>query len=664
MFRARVASQTFARFGPYTLLGTLAEGGMARVFLAQRDSDEDVCVLKQLHGELESHPTASRRLQREAVIASTLRHPNIARILESGSHEGTFYIAMEFIAGQTLADVLLAVTEQRATVPPDVAIGIVAAALDGLDYAHEVRFEDGAPLGLVHRDVTPRNIMIAYGGEVKIIDFGIARAEFADDFRTNPGVVLGTLAHMSPEQALALEVDRRSDLYSAGAILYQLLSDRPVVPMGTAAATLHRIVSESPPTLRELKPTIPHALSRVVAKAIAKQPEARHQSAREFRDALLDCWPDIPGREDIARFMHGLFSRQERETHWLVEAAHALQLDHREAFAETVEDRLERLLRRASSRPDPMMWTLEETDPAIDFGDDATMLIAGLSQHVEIVEAPVEGTEPRARDVAGEIRNLESEEILHFSLRELPLHEVLLTLHEIRFTGTLDIAGDSDTDRLFFRLGALVGISSNRELDAQIFQSVLLELRLIPPSALENVPLRLKHVDAPLLGSYLKERGLIAEEELERARAEQRLRRLFLLFDRPNARVRLLEGVRDLDNLIPTYTDVLPVIAYGIVVRSDSGRRKQLAKRVARNRVRLIAPYEQERNRYGLPPQILQAIRLLNDEGVDFDAEPALSNLDSWTTLGVLLLFDRISLLRIEPLDTDDLTRVPTDRGA
>jgi serine/threonine protein kinase len=653
-------ARTFGRIGRYTLLGTLAEGGMARVFLAQRDDEANMCVLKQLHLELEEHATASIRFQREAVIASKLKHPNIAKVLDSGFQGSRFYMAMEFIAGQTIDDIATSLKEERSPMPPSIAIAVIAAVLDGLEHAHDIVGEDGEHMRLVHRDLTPRNIMVSYEGDVKIIDFGLARATMEDDdFRTGPGVLLGTLSYMAPEQALTLDVDSRSDLYSVGVILYELLTERPLLPPASASETIRRIVRDPPPRLRTLKPGLPEGLERVLDRALAKKPDDRYQSARGFRNELIACWPELPSREELGAFVRGLFSSEERETRWLLDAATSLRADHRNFFEDTIEDRFDVIVRGSSgdSRPDSstLRW-VDKTDPQeqeFHRMEPTTVEIPLPRIPLDRLDTDTEpgvypaSTQPSYRPFEQALRTLAKGAELSFSLRQLPLEEALMILHESRFTGTLDLGGEPDHDLIYFRGGIVVGISPNRKLDAQLLGNALIDLKAISADALEMIPRGLKDLDAALLGRYLIQRGLIDQAGLERAQIEQARRRLYRLFERKDAIGNIREGLDQLKDFFPTMVDIRPVIAFGMVVCSDLDRKNQTVQRLRNRRVRMAMPYDEARNAYGLPSPIMEAVREL-PFGVRLGPMPMLKGLDPMTTAGVLLLFDRAGLLIVE----------------
>src|SRR5262245_50143633 len=177
------------RIASYSILLELARGGMAQVFIAQRDGAKDVCVIKRLHAELQAQDAVVKRFYREANLASQLQHPNIARVIDAGFEGRELYIALEYIPGQTVESIAQALIARGQRLPIEAVIAIGAEVLEALSYAHTLTDPEGKPLGLVHRDLSPRNIMISYDGDAKIIDFGVARGN-VDHNQTEPGLLL------------------------------------------------------------------------------------------------------------------------------------------------------------------------------------------------------------------------------------------------------------------------------------------------------------------------------------------------------------------------------------------------------------------------------------------------------------------------------------------
>ncbi|MFO0726133.1 MAG: serine/threonine-protein kinase [Myxococcota bacterium] len=275
------------QIGNFKVLGHYATGGTSELWIALRDGAHEICLLKQLSIELSDHETAHRRFLREAQIAFRLSHKNIGRVLTAGIEGGRFCMSTEFIKGQNLTAMLtrLAVGD-RPPMPLSIIHRIANDVLDGIGYLHDVKDEGGRPLDLVHRDLTPSNILVSFDGAVKIIDFGTARARI-DDFKTAPGVVLGTPEYMSPEQALANPIDRRSDLYTFGIVLHELLTGRPVVPRGLSLLDALTIVRDRvPPPISLLRSDAPKSLDAVLERALQKNREMRYVNAAELKAAF------------------------------------------------------------------------------------------------------------------------------------------------------------------------------------------------------------------------------------------------------------------------------------------------------------------------------------------------------------------------------------------
>jgi hypothetical protein len=248
--------------------------------------------------------------------------------------------------------------------------------------------------------------------------------------------------------------------------------------------------------------------------------------------------------------------------------------------------------------------------------------------------------------VLDSLRRIEPSALLRFRLQQVPVDELLLTLHAARFTGSVAI-GSPPPDQIYFREGAVVGVSPKKHLHAQLLGQVLIQQKAIDRPTLERVLAREQVADGMLLGERLLFMQLINAEDLDRACAEQGRRRLFYLYEYEDAEVLVSQGIAHLSHFHPSYVDVRPAIAYGMVVRSTAGRRKEVIDRVRGRWVRLRAPYDEQRNSYGLPPPVLQGIRCLHEGEVAFGDDPKLPGLGPEETAGVLLLFDRMSLLEI-----------------
>ena len=242
-------------FGNYLLQRRIARGGMAEVFLAVQQGPEGFqrkVAVKRILPHLADIPQFQEMFLDEARLAAQLSHPNIAHIYEFGSFRENFYIAMEYIDGVDLGSVIL--QGLSSPLPLEHTARIVAEVCAALNYAHQlVDSDDGTPLGIVHRDISPQNIMVSFDGAVKVLDFGIAKAARHVE-RTQPGVVRGKFSYMSPEQVVGEQLDGRSDLFCAGIVLHELCAAAPLFPRTDAVAAMQKIRQEKipPPAGRAL----------------------------------------------------------------------------------------------------------------------------------------------------------------------------------------------------------------------------------------------------------------------------------------------------------------------------------------------------------------------------------------------------------------------------
>jgi len=278
-----------APFGKYLLTQLIAVGGMAEVYRAKifgAQGFEKEMVVKRILPKYAQNPSFVQMLIDEAKIAVSLSHGNIVPIYELGELEGSYYIAMEYVEGRTVLDVLRDAHAKRMPLSWAHCLGMAAEVAKGLAYAHgRIDGATGTPLGLVHRDINPRNIVITRGGEVKILDFGIARAS-TKRHQTASGVIKGTPGYMSPEQMYGQSIDHRSDIYCVGIMVFELLTLRRLFPVWDVAEM--RLVFEAGPVPlpSTLNPALPKEVDVVVMKALATKVSERWQNAGEFEEAL------------------------------------------------------------------------------------------------------------------------------------------------------------------------------------------------------------------------------------------------------------------------------------------------------------------------------------------------------------------------------------------
>ena len=265
--------------GRYELDSVLGQGGTARVHRGRDRQLGRPVAVKILASPFDRDRAFVERFRREARAAAGLSHPNIVAVFDTGSDGGTDYIVTELVEGETLAERI----RRAGSLPPDEAVAIGVDVARALDAAHE--------RGVVHRDVKPGNVMLTPGGGVKVVDFGIAHSAGSDTL-TGTGVVLGSAAYLSPEQATGAPADARSDIYALGCVLFEMLTGQPPFRADTSVATMYRHVNEEPPTPSSVAP-VPPGLEAIVMRCLAKDPAQRFATAPELERALL--WASLDG---------------------------------------------------------------------------------------------------------------------------------------------------------------------------------------------------------------------------------------------------------------------------------------------------------------------------------------------------------------------------------
>jgi serine/threonine protein kinase len=301
-------------FGKYTLLEMLGEGGMAEIYLAvargPRGADK-LNVIKRLKRPMASDPTTAAMFLDEGRIATRLDHPNVVHTCEVGSWRRACFLVMEYLEGQPLNRVFDAAMKRHEPIDVGIWVLVIAEALAGLQHVHDLRDFDGRPLGLVHRDISPHNLFVTYGGVVKVVDFGIAKSGL-NAVRTETGVIKGKLGYMAPEQASQGAVDHRADIYATGVVLWELLTGQHL-RRGRSARVLFKMIEAEVPTVTSVNPHVDRELSQVVARALAADRDDRWQSAQAMRTALLD-YAEAKGHvrreEDVAQLIGSLFSER------------------------------------------------------------------------------------------------------------------------------------------------------------------------------------------------------------------------------------------------------------------------------------------------------------------------------------------------------------------
>jgi serine/threonine protein kinase len=314
-------------FGGYELVSKLATGGMAEIFLARKlladgelppasdaagDEGHDLLVIKRVLPHLLEESRFIAMFRDEARLASQIIHPNVCRVVDSGTVAGTYFIAMEYLHGVPLSRVMLRAARTKKHLDVSLVVGLLIQCCEGLHHAHDLKSRDGRALEVVHRDVSPPNIFVTTDGLAKMLDFGVAKARGASQ-KTRTGTVKGKNSYMSPEQILGQEVDRRSDVFSLGIVLWEALTSRRLFSRETDFLTFTAITKAEFEDVREIRPDITDALAQVVAKALALDRDDRYSTAQELAEALSATQKEADGYalpEVIGAHVRARFSKE------------------------------------------------------------------------------------------------------------------------------------------------------------------------------------------------------------------------------------------------------------------------------------------------------------------------------------------------------------------
>jgi eukaryotic-like serine/threonine-protein kinase len=289
------------------LLDRISVGGMAEVFRAT-DRDHKLVAIKRILPSVAEDVQFIKMFVAEARTASQLQHPNICQIFELGRTEGTHFIAMEHIWGKDLLQIRNRMRKLRQPMPIPITAYILARACDGLDYAHKRKDPIGRPLELVHRDMSPHNVLVAFTGDVKVIDFGIARVKSRIN-KPSKGQLKGKFAYMAPEQVLSAPLDRRTDIFALGIVLYELVTGERMFATDSDIATLEKVRTLDYRPARELSPGLPAAMEQILDRTLAKDPVERFQWCSEL-GAELDRFAAGIDQSVLSAWVRNLFAKE------------------------------------------------------------------------------------------------------------------------------------------------------------------------------------------------------------------------------------------------------------------------------------------------------------------------------------------------------------------
>ncbi len=322
--------------GRYRVVDEIGIGGMASVHLARMDGPggfQKWVAIKRIHGHLIEDDSFVQMFLDEARVAARISHPNVASVFELGKHDDNYWIAMEYLHGEPLREVMRRTEEIGAPMPPEIACRVIADAAEGLHAAHELLGKNGEKLGLIHRDVTPHNLFVTYDGTTKVVDFGIAKFSSRMS-QTRAGTLKGKLAYMSPEQVHGEQIDRRTDIFALGVVLWELTTGQRLFRMESDLDTLAKVQECNVPRPSTLVRGYPIDLEKIVMKALSKNRGERFKTAREFSRALQSLLMRrglFIASDEVASYIQSIFSEriQKREAHlrWAAEVTQTISLE-------------------------------------------------------------------------------------------------------------------------------------------------------------------------------------------------------------------------------------------------------------------------------------------------------------------------------------------------
>jgi len=357
--RGVVDTAATRQLGRYQLIRRLAVGGMAEIFLARVEGPGDfekIVVCKRMMPECANDKRQVRMFLDEARLLARLDHPGITQVHDMGDQDGVPYFAMEFVHGEDLRTIMRAATTAGERIPDAIAAMIISEAAQALHYAHEQKDEQGRALNIVHRDVSPSNILVSYHGSVKVADFGIAKSALQQT-ETRVGTLKGKLSYMAPEQARGDAVDRRTDVFALGILLYELTTDTRLFQGATDMAVLKQVIhcQITPPSRR--RADYPPALAAIVMRALSLAPENRYPDARSLAIAL----------HDFARSTLAPCDSSDRETFVRHLFANKLALWHEaKQHGQTLGQHLTQMARHGTATEAASNDLGDESEPAID----------------------------------------------------------------------------------------------------------------------------------------------------------------------------------------------------------------------------------------------------------------------------------------------------------
>ncbi len=365
-------------FGKYRLIKKIAVGGMAEIYYARMSGPSGFqkdLVVKKVLPALASQKDFIDMFADEARIVARMNHPNIVQVFDFGNIEGQYYIAMEYVNGRDLRQVIDRHKAIGRPMDAQFALAVARDVAKALQYAHSMTDEHGKPLGIIHRDVTPKNILISFQGAVKLTDFGVAKAR-ARITHTRTGVLKGKFAYMAPEQVMGRQIDHRMDLFSLSTVLWETLSLQRLFKGDSEAEILGRLLHQTIPSIRDFCTEHSECIQGILNEGLAKDPDLRFQSAGEMVMAIRDCMSVMGGMEpDIGAYMKEIFGVEDLQTQAMGTArddvADESEDDRTLAMSEVEAQAVD--AQGPAVQPEDKTVALPESEPAVQEGQDAAV---------------------------------------------------------------------------------------------------------------------------------------------------------------------------------------------------------------------------------------------------------------------------------------------------
>jgi serine/threonine-protein kinase len=553
----RIQTELPVRFGKYLLVERLAQGGMAEIFKAKSygvSGFEKTIVIKRiLPSYAEDHEFVEMLID-EAKICASLQHANIVQIFDLGRLEGRYFIAMEFVDGVDLVQVLYRLRKARSKLPLELICFIMSEALKGLDFAHRATAPDGGPLHIVHRDFNPGNLLLSFQGEVKVADFGIAKARDRGT-QTMSGGLKGKMGYLSPEQVEGQELDGRSDVFCAGITLWEMLTNKRMFGAGTELDILIAIRDAIIPDAREHGAEVPDDLLAILSRALARRREERYRSAGEFKDAIDDFLFDA-GIKITSTHMEGYLKHL---------------FSDRIAAARQREEAL--TVERTRSEP-PRYWVRQPgSKPTGPVGMEALneMIQSGmLNPHSEVLREGADWKSVKdVPELACQVTKLPTPEesdpdaLADYQglISDVSFPKLFYRLAIARQDGRLVLAKNAIKKEIYLRQGMPEFVKSN--IPAERLGEYLVERKIITAEQRDEA-VKMMAAYSGRLGDTLVAMGLMQLHELAEVLAEQVREKLLEVFGWTTGSYRFFEAQTYKGEVIPLRIGSYALIAEGV----------------------------------------------------------------------------------------------------